>query len=93
VQGYHGDTSATFFCGDVDDEARKLVQVTLWNGALMWHPFVSVVASHKVKAIACLLTMLFTIGVRYIAHHLPSSRILSFFPSFFLSFFFLIASE
>jgi hypothetical protein len=86
VQGYHGDTSATFFCGDVDDEARKLVQVTLWNGALMWHPFVSVVASHKVKAIACLLTMLFTIGVRYIAHRLPSSRILSFF--FFFFFFF-----
>ena len=64
MQGYHGDTSATFFCGDVDDEARKLVQVTLWKGALMWHPFVSVVASHEVKAIACLLTMLFTIGVR-----------------------------
>ncbi|KAE9613031.1 hypothetical protein Lal_00027387 [Lupinus albus] len=28
LNGYHGDTSATFFCGDVDDEARKLVQVT-----------------------------------------------------------------
>ncbi|KAG7011198.1 Methionine aminopeptidase 1D, chloroplastic/mitochondrial, partial [Cucurbita argyrosperma subsp. argyrosperma] len=26
--GYHGDTSTTFFCGDVDDEARKLVRVT-----------------------------------------------------------------
>ncbi|CAH2075715.1 unnamed protein product [Thlaspi arvense] len=26
--GYHGDTSATFFCGDVDDEAKNLVQVT-----------------------------------------------------------------
>ncbi|KAJ1419120.1 Peptidase M24 [Sesbania bispinosa] len=28
LNGYHGDTSATFFCGDVDDEAKKLVQ---WN--------------------------------------------------------------
>ncbi|AQK75140.1 Methionine aminopeptidase 1D chloroplastic/mitochondrial [Zea mays] len=26
--GYHGDTSATFLCGDVDDEAKKLVKVT-----------------------------------------------------------------
>lgn len=26
-QGYHGDTSATYFCGDVDDEAKKLVEV------------------------------------------------------------------
>jgi len=26
-QGCHGDTSATFLCGDVDDEAKKLVQV------------------------------------------------------------------
>lgn len=29
LQGYHGDTSATFFCGNVDDEARKLVQVVI----------------------------------------------------------------
>ncbi|XP_027360277.1 methionine aminopeptidase 1D, chloroplastic/mitochondrial isoform X2 [Abrus precatorius] len=28
LNGCHGDTSATFFCGDVDDEARQLVQVT-----------------------------------------------------------------
>ncbi|CAL5187904.1 unnamed protein product [Lathyrus oleraceus] len=28
LNGYHGDTSTTFFCGDVDDEAKKLVQVT-----------------------------------------------------------------
>ncbi|CAI0429939.1 unnamed protein product [Linum tenue] len=28
LNGYHGDTSATFFCGDVSDSARKLVQVT-----------------------------------------------------------------
>eukprot|EP00262_Sarcandra_glabra_P004710 TRINITY_DN1591_c0_g1_i1.p1 TRINITY_DN1591_c0_g1~~TRINITY_DN1591_c0_g1_i1.p1 ORF type:complete len:349 (-),score=55.01 TRINITY_DN1591_c0_g1_i1:72-1118(-) len=28
LNGYHGDTSATFFCGNVDEEARKLVQVT-----------------------------------------------------------------
>ncbi|XP_031254408.1 methionine aminopeptidase 1D, chloroplastic/mitochondrial-like [Pistacia vera] len=28
LNGYHGDTSATFFCGDVDDEARNLVKVT-----------------------------------------------------------------
>ncbi|KAK3010391.1 hypothetical protein RJ639_011705 [Escallonia herrerae] len=28
LNGYHGDTSATFFCGDVDDNARKLVEVT-----------------------------------------------------------------
>ncbi|CAN6562987.1 unnamed protein product [Malus baccata var. baccata] len=28
LNGYHGDTSTTFFCGDVDNEARKLVQVT-----------------------------------------------------------------
>ncbi|XVF61144.1 hypothetical protein PTKIN_Ptkin08bG0105800 [Pterospermum kingtungense] len=27
-KGYHGDTSATFFCGDVDEEARNLVEVT-----------------------------------------------------------------
>ncbi|MED6221874.1 hypothetical protein PIB30_058950 [Stylosanthes scabra] len=26
MEGHHGDTSATFFCGDVDDKARKLVQ-------------------------------------------------------------------
>ncbi|KAF1875226.1 hypothetical protein Lal_00007842 [Lupinus albus] len=26
LNGYHGETSATFFCGDDDDEARKLVQ-------------------------------------------------------------------
>ena len=30
VQGYHGDTSATSFCGDVDDEAKKLVEVVFW---------------------------------------------------------------
>ncbi|OMO56685.1 hypothetical protein CCACVL1_26346 [Corchorus capsularis] len=28
LNGYHGDTSATFFCGDVDEEARNLVKVT-----------------------------------------------------------------
>ncbi|XP_048334572.2 methionine aminopeptidase 1D, chloroplastic/mitochondrial isoform X2 [Ziziphus jujuba] len=28
LNGYHGDTSATFFCGNVDDEARNLVEVT-----------------------------------------------------------------
>ncbi|KAL5752935.1 hypothetical protein ACOSP7_023119 [Xanthoceras sorbifolium] len=28
LNGYHGDTSATFFCGEVDDEARNLVKVT-----------------------------------------------------------------
>ncbi|CAK8539747.1 unnamed protein product [Lathyrus sativus] len=28
LNGYHGDTSTTFFCGDVEDEAKKLVQVT-----------------------------------------------------------------
>ncbi|XP_027154442.1 methionine aminopeptidase 1D, chloroplastic/mitochondrial isoform X2 [Coffea eugenioides] len=28
LNGYHGDTSATFFVGDVAEEARKLVQVT-----------------------------------------------------------------
>ncbi|XP_076944023.1 methionine aminopeptidase 1D, chloroplastic/mitochondrial-like [Bidens hawaiensis] len=28
LNGYHGDTSATFFCGDVSDEAKKLVEVT-----------------------------------------------------------------
>ncbi|XP_066322674.1 methionine aminopeptidase 1D, chloroplastic/mitochondrial-like isoform X3 [Miscanthus floridulus] len=28
LNGYHGDTSATFLCGDVDDEAKKLVKVT-----------------------------------------------------------------
>ena len=26
-QGYHGDTSKTFLCGNVDDEAKKLVEV------------------------------------------------------------------
>ncbi|KAJ4880228.1 hypothetical protein Rs2_37282 [Raphanus sativus] len=28
VTGYHGDNSATFFCGDVDEKAKKLVRVT-----------------------------------------------------------------
>lgn len=28
LNGYHGDTSATFFCGNVDDKAKKLVEVT-----------------------------------------------------------------
>lgn len=28
LNGYHGDTSTTFFCGDVNDEVKKLVQVT-----------------------------------------------------------------
>uniref|UniRef100_A0A1D1Z0N1 Methionine aminopeptidase n=1 Tax=Anthurium amnicola TaxID=1678845 RepID=A0A1D1Z0N1_9ARAE len=28
LNGYHGDTSATFFCGSVDDDAKGLVQVT-----------------------------------------------------------------
>ncbi|XP_020269290.1 methionine aminopeptidase 1D, chloroplastic/mitochondrial [Asparagus officinalis] len=28
LNGYHGDTSATFLCGNVDDEAKKLVEVT-----------------------------------------------------------------
>ncbi|XP_059623876.1 methionine aminopeptidase 1D, chloroplastic/mitochondrial [Cornus florida] len=28
LNGYHGDTSATFFCGDVDDATKNFVQVT-----------------------------------------------------------------
>eukprot|EP00249_Psilotum_nudum_P007537 c20638_g1_i1 orf=177-1268(+) len=28
LNGYHGDTSKTFFCGNVDDSAKKLVEVT-----------------------------------------------------------------
>ncbi|XP_043712571.1 methionine aminopeptidase 1D, chloroplastic/mitochondrial isoform X3 [Telopea speciosissima] len=28
VKGFHGDTSATFLCGDVGEEAKNLVQVT-----------------------------------------------------------------
>ncbi|XP_068637705.1 methionine aminopeptidase 1D, chloroplastic/mitochondrial-like isoform X2 [Aristolochia californica] len=28
LNGYHGDTSATFFCGEVDEEAKTLVKVT-----------------------------------------------------------------
>lgn len=28
LNGYHGDTSATFLCGNVDNEAQKLVEVT-----------------------------------------------------------------
>nr|CAD1842604.1 unnamed protein product [Ananas comosus var. bracteatus] len=28
LNGYHGDTSATFLCGDVDEGAKKLVKVT-----------------------------------------------------------------
>ncbi|XP_071730935.1 methionine aminopeptidase 1D, chloroplastic/mitochondrial-like [Rutidosis leptorrhynchoides] len=28
LNGYHGDTSATYFCGDVNDKAKNLVQVT-----------------------------------------------------------------
>ncbi|KAG5528774.1 hypothetical protein RHGRI_029438 [Rhododendron griersonianum] len=27
LNGYHGDTSKTFYCGEVDEEAKKLVQV------------------------------------------------------------------
>ncbi|KAH9616118.1 hypothetical protein KSS87_012836 [Heliosperma pusillum] len=37
LNGYHGDTSATFFCGEVSDEARKLVKVmgsSPWSGLL-----------------------------------------------------------
>lgn len=26
-QGYHGDTSKTFFCGDVDEGFKRLVKV------------------------------------------------------------------
>nr|GMD58653.1 methionine aminopeptidase 1D, chloroplastic/mitochondrial [Ipomoea batatas] len=33
LNGYHGDTSATFFVGDVDEEARNLVQETMVEGA------------------------------------------------------------
>jgi methionyl aminopeptidase len=35
VDGVHGDTNATFFVGDVDDESRRLVRVTeecTWKG-------------------------------------------------------------
>lgn len=28
LNGYHGDTSKTFFCGTIDDDAKKLVEVT-----------------------------------------------------------------
>ncbi|KAH8938785.1 hypothetical protein BDL97_15G000300 [Sphagnum fallax] len=28
LQGYHGDTSKTFYCGTVDDDAKQLVEVT-----------------------------------------------------------------
>ncbi|CAM6101320.1 unnamed protein product [Calypogeia fissa] len=28
LNGYHGDTSRTFYCGNVDDEAKQLVEVT-----------------------------------------------------------------
>ncbi|PSR87987.1 Methionine aminopeptidase [Actinidia chinensis var. chinensis] len=28
LNGYHGDTSATFYCGEVGDDAKNLVQVT-----------------------------------------------------------------
>ncbi|KAF3776995.1 Methionine aminopeptidase 1D [Nymphaea thermarum] len=28
LEGYHGDTSATFFCGNVNNDAKQLVQVT-----------------------------------------------------------------
>jgi methionyl aminopeptidase len=35
IGGVHGDTNATFFVGDVDDESRQLVKVTeecMWHG-------------------------------------------------------------
>ena len=35
LEGVHGDTNATFFVGDVDDESRRLVRVTeecMWHG-------------------------------------------------------------
>jgi methionyl aminopeptidase len=35
LDGVHGDTNATFFVGDVDDESRRLVRVTeecMWRG-------------------------------------------------------------
>ncbi|XP_031498887.1 methionine aminopeptidase 1D, chloroplastic/mitochondrial [Nymphaea colorata] len=28
LDGYHGDTSATFFCGNVNNDAKQLIQVT-----------------------------------------------------------------
>jgi hypothetical protein len=31
LQGYHGDTSKTFFCGDVDETAQQLVLVLIYN--------------------------------------------------------------
>lgn len=44
LQGYNGDTSATFFCGDVDEKAKKLVQVQsvlwkLWFIIIVWWEF------------------------------------------------------
>ena len=35
-QGYHGDTSKTFLCGEVDEANKRLVKVsTLFSGALV----------------------------------------------------------
>jgi methionyl aminopeptidase len=48
LDGVHGDTNATFFVGDVDEESRRLVQVT---EECMWHGISAVVPGRPVSDI------------------------------------------
>lgn len=34
LQGYHGDTSRTFFCGEVDEGFKRLVKVAFFSFSL-----------------------------------------------------------
>lgn len=41
IGGFHGDCAATYACGEVSDEAKKLIEVTqqsFWEGIKLAHP-------------------------------------------------------
>jgi methionyl aminopeptidase len=48
LDGVHGDTNATFFVGDVDEESRRLVRVT---EECMWRGIEAVVPGHPINEI------------------------------------------
>jgi methionyl aminopeptidase len=48
LDGVHGDTNATFFVGDVDEESRRLVRVT---EECMWRGIGAVVPGHPINEI------------------------------------------
>ncbi len=48
LDGVHGDTNATFFVGDVDEESRQLVRVT---EECMWRGIEAVVPGHPINEI------------------------------------------